>query len=170
MKKFYRGFILVLTVLLAFALSRCSSETPEEAQARRKYEYFDVVEMINNEKYEDAIARIDEVYAGVTDYSTTEGFNKHNLLRMLYEKQELYDDTMDELLKMVSDNDYVKNIEKAVNSAKSKEELSKDVNFSVTMNGINRIIEKVSPEKKAEVLNIISQDTLAEYSNENLSN
>ncbi len=163
MKKFYRGFILAFIILCVFSLSGCSSETPEEAQARRKYEYFDVVEMINNGKYEDAKSRIDEVYADVTDYSTTEGFNKSNLLRILYETQENYDQAMDELLKMVSDNDYIEEIHRAT-SQDEKEKLSNNVELNVTMSGINRMIEKVSPDKKSEVLNLVGQNILDEYS------
>lgn len=104
-----RKFLLYLTgcmiLLFSITMFSCSSDNDiEDEIQKRQYNFFDVVEMINDGKYDDALRRINEVYNDI-DYSTEiDGFNKMNLLRLFYEKQGLYDNAADVVKQYIVEN------------------------------------------------------------------
>lgn len=95
---------LAVIALCLMMVSCGSEEKIDDSIAARNYNYFDIVDMIENEKYKEALTRINEVYFDV-DYATEmDGFNKMNLLRLYYEKQELYDDAAEIVMQYIVDN------------------------------------------------------------------
>ena len=155
--KFKRSFIGILCVLSIILLAGCGADNTD-TQTNRQYEYFDVVEMINTGSYDDAKARIDEVYADADDYSTSKGYNKADLLHKLYSEQETYNEAMDVMLKVIKDNKYLDNLEKYENEA-SEEHMT----FKITMSQISKLLNNVSEDKRAEVVSLISEDIINKY-------
>lgn len=64
-----------------------------EEQQEKNQHFFDIVQMINDGKYDEATTNI-QTYYGYYDYLGTDGFNKANLQRMLYHNQEKWDEEM----------------------------------------------------------------------------
>jgi len=155
--KFKRRFIGILCVLSIILLAGCGANNTD-TQSNKQYEYFDVVEMIENGDYDDAKVRIDEVYK-TTDYSSVKGFNKAILMKLYYEKQKKYDEAIDEMLKAYNDGNYAKKIADGI------EGTDEEIPARTIMQSINELLENVSEEKKSEVLTKIDKDIISKYAN-----
>lgn len=139
MKKLFKGLMSVLCVLTIFLFAGCGETTSDDV-VDTHYEYFDVVEMINAGDYESAKARIDEVYGNETDYSDVKGHNKALLMRLYYERQGMYDEAMDEILKVIQDSNIT----------------SEDIDNQVYIKIAKDLLDKVSEETKTKALNVLN--------------
>lgn len=162
MKKLFKVLMIIACISLMFSIVGCGKNANEEIE-ERQYEYFDVVEMINNGDYESAKLRIDEVYGDETDYSTTKGHNKALLMRMYYKSQCMYDEAIDEMLKIIKDNNYLDKLE-AFDSAGEDSAINEEkYDFQFSVRAINELLERASAEKVEETLSVISREILNKY-------
>ena len=118
--KFKRSFIGILCVLSFILLSGCGANNTD-TQSNKQYEYFDVVEMIENGDYDDAI---------------------------------------DEMLKAYNDGNYARKIADGIDGT------DEEISAKTIIQSINELLEKVSAEKKSEVLTKIDEEIINKYSNE----
>lgn len=133
---------LAIIALCLMMVSCGSEEKIDDNVAARNYNYFDVVDMIENEKYEEALTRINEVYFDV-DYTTEiDGFNKMNLLRLYYEKQKLYDDAAEIVMQYIVDNKLDRS--SIDNTA---------LNHISAIESMETLLDKVNDEKYNELIN-----------------
>jgi hypothetical protein len=142
-----------LSVLCGCGGSDSNDNLQEEMAAQSE-----VVEEINNADYEAAWEGMQDMYADVEYANTTEGFNKMNMYRLYYVKQEKYDEAMDEMLAYLESFDFMKILE-----SEDEDDASDQQNVKYVIGQVYDILESVSADKKQEAVELIGQDTLEKY-------
>lgn len=91
--------LLLVGCMSGAILTGCggSDSANQDAQGNKDV-YFEIVEEINNGDYDAAEADIKEQYGSVEYSLSSDGVNKMNINRLLYDKQEKYEEEMNVLL------------------------------------------------------------------------
>lgn len=97
------SILLICTLAISIFLTACSGD---KIEVPSNEEYFAIVDQINNGQYDEAKAQIEELYGKFEYDGSAAGTNKLNLYRLLYDKQEMYDEEMDVLLEFLSASKY----------------------------------------------------------------
>ena len=150
--------ILFCAITLSLCLASCGGK---EAEVPSNEEYFAIVDQINNGQYEEAKAQIEELYGKFEYDGSAAGVNKMNLYRLLYDKQEMYDEEMDVLLEFLSASKYKDFLPDSKKVPEDDRAPFMDLVFVVHQ--INRIIDKASEEKAQNAVSIVGQDILDKY-------
>ncbi len=150
--------ILFCVITLSLCLASCGGK---EAEVPSNEEYFAIVEQINNGQYDEAKAQIEELYGKFEYDGSAAGVNKMNLYRLLYDKQEMYDEEMDVLLEFLSASKYKDFLPDSEKVPEDDRAPFMDLVFVVQQ--INRIIDKASEEKAQNAVSIVGQDILDKY-------
>ncbi len=150
--------ILFCAITLSLCLASCGGK---EAEVPSNEEYFAIVDQINNGQYDEAKAQIEELYGKFEYDGSAAGTNKLNLYRLLYDKQEMYDEEMDVLLEFFSSSkykDFLPDPEKV-----PEDDRSRFIDLVSVVEQINKIISKTSDEKAQNAVSIVGQDVLDKY-------
>lgn len=150
--------ILFCAITLSLCLASCGGK---EAEVPSNEEYFAIVDQINNGQYDEAKAQIEELYGKFEYDGSAAGTNKLNLYRLLYDKQEMYDEEMDVLIEFFSASkykDFLENPEKV-----PEDDRSRFIDLVSVVKQINKIITKTSDDKAQNAVSIVAQDILDKY-------
>ena len=146
MKKIlFTSIICVMIIVLTVGCGKSEKEKQKEQLAKNDI-YFNIVEEIKNGDYKKALSDIKSNY-GDFDYSDgADGFNKMNLYRAYYDKQNMYDDEMNILLDFLKANNFKDILDK--NTKKVTEE---NENIISAIHMAADIMNKVSNGKKMKL-------------------
>lgn len=109
--------------------------------------FFQITNAIYSGDFATAEKELEERYHDVEYSDDPDGFNKMNQYHLYYEKQGLYDKEMDTVLEYLKAMDYPNTPDT-------------DLTQSTAVKIASEIIDKVSPSKKAEAINLIGQDAI----------
>ena len=153
----FAGLLLTLVIwAMTSPDESVNNQVVSEEQEEKRQRFFDIVQMINDGKYDEAATNI-QTYYGDYDYKSAEGINKVSLQRFLYHEQEKWDDEMQGLLDYLEAN-------KDFKDKLQKGEVNDDVqNLKFVISCASDIIDLVSPQKKQEAIELIGQELLDEY-------
>ena len=152
------SILLICTLAISIFLTACSGD---KIEVPSNEEYFAIVDQINNGQYDEAKAQIEELYGKFEYDGSAAGVNKMNLYRLLYDKQEMYDEEMDVLLEFLSASKYKDFLPDSEKVPEDDRAPFMDLVFVVYQ--INRIIDKASEEKAQNAVSIVGQDILDKY-------
>lgn len=147
------SFGLLLMILLMIGCGNGKSDISQEEESQA---YFEMVEMINQKNYTGAEEKIIEAYGNISFNTENFGFNKMNILRLFYLEQGKYDAAMDVLMKYFEENGY---LEKWDETKKDPQRLE---NAEYVIGQVKRILDLVSEEKRAEVMEYFGDKILME--------
>ena len=122
------------------------------------FNYFKIVDEINNGNYETAFSDIEKNYGNVDYKDPSDGMNKMLLYRLYYDTQEMFDDEMGVLL------DYLKAVDFKAILAEDGISQEKE-NIKTVIKSANKIIDKVNAENRTNAVDVIGQDNLDKYGN-----
>ena len=152
------SILLICTLAISIFLTACSGD---KIEVPSNEEYFAIVDQINNGQYDEAKAQIEELYGKFEYDGSAAGTNKLNLYRLLYDKQEMYDEEMDVLLEFFSASKYKDSL---ANPEKVPEDdRSRFIDLVSVVKQINKIITKISDNKAQNAVSIVGQDILDKY-------
>ena len=148
-------FAGLLLTLVIWGMTLPDESDNKQVISEENQRFFDIVQMINDGKYDEAATNI-QTYYGNCDYKSAEGINKVNLQRLLYQNQEKWDDEMQVLLDYLEAN-------KDFKDKLQKGEVNDEVqNLKFVVSCASDIIDLVSPQKKQEAIELIGQELLDE--------
>ena len=145
------GLLLMILLMIGCGNGKSVISQEEERQA-----YFEIVEMINQKNYIGAEEKIIETYGNISFNTENFGFNKMNILRLCYLEQGKYDATMDVLMKYFEENGY---LEKWDETKRDPQRLE---NAEYVIGQVKGVLDLVSEEKKAEVMEYFGDKILME--------
>lgn len=144
-------FSCILLVFVIWGIASTPSEKAGiEEQQVSEDDFYEIVQLINDGKFDEAEASLQKCY-GKYGYSGVEGFNKANLQRLSYDRQEKWDDEMQVILDFLE-----------VNSDFKEKLQDGDAGIRVMISCASRIIDEVSQEHKQAAINLIGQNLLDE--------
>lgn len=153
-----KGFAITGLVLAGIALSFLimAIAMPDDSSngsglSKEDQRYFEIVQMINDGKYTEAETNIQMDY-GKKSYKGVDGWNKANLQRLLYHKQEKWDDEMQIILNYLTENSDFKD-----EIARGDGGIS---GYSVMVSCASKILDQVSPQNKQKAIDLIGEDLL----------
>lgn len=146
--------IAFLIVSIAVILSGCGSDSPKYSKEEMNKAYKGIFDKMDAEEYDAALADIEKYY-GEYDYTSGEGPNKIMLYEVYYDRQGMYDEEMTVMLDYLKANDFKKNIDDGGSYQGGS--------LGMTIYDVNKILDKVSPEKKEEAVTLIGEELLEEY-------
>lgn len=122
-----------------------------QEQQEKNQKYFEIVHIIDDGKYDEAATSI-QTYYGQSDYKGTEGWNRANLQRLMYHKQEKWDDEMGIILDYFAENSDFKDVIAGGGSDA--------INYSAMISCANDILDLVLPKNKQAAIDLIGEDLL----------
>ena len=147
-------FAGLLLTLVIWGMTLPDESDNKQVISEENQRYFDIVQMINDGKYDEAATNI-QTYYGDYDYKGIDGFSKALLQSSLYHEQEKWDDEMQVILDFLETNEDFKE-----ELQKRNEEVT---DSRVMVSYASDIIDLVSPQKKQEAIELIGQELLDKY-------
>ncbi len=134
-----------------------------EEQIKKNEEYFNIVDMIYSGKYVEAENKMEDIYGNIS-YQETDGTNKMLLYKLLYDKQELYDEEFLILIEYLQVND----ISKYTNMKKDDIE---NLSIRAAIDSIREIKYLISEENRQLATDVLGEKlftdkTVEEYNEE----
>lgn len=140
---------LIIAIAMPSGSSNGAGLSKEQQEENQRY--FDIVQMINDGKYDEAETNIQIDY-GENSYKGVDGWNKANLQRLLYDKQEKWDDEMQIILNYLKENGDFKDA-----IARGDGETTE---YSLMISCASKILDQVSPQNKQKAIDLIGEDLL----------